>query len=259
MALAHPRISPDIFSLGPIHATWYGMMYVVGFLLGYWLGLRRVRGKPNWKSEEVGDLLTYLMLAVILGGRIGYVLFYGLSFWAQDFLYPLKINQGGMSFHGGLIGVVLACMLFARKKGKTTLEVGDFITPLVPIGLFFGRIGNFINGELWGRVTELPWGMIFTNAPDARPRHPSMLYEAFLEGIVLFLVLRRYSSRPRRCGRVTGMFLTGYGVFRFLVECVRAPDEQIGFVAFGWLTMGQLLCLPMLLFGVWLLLRKAAR
>lgn len=256
MALVHPQISRDIFSLGPFHATWYGMTYVAAFLLGYWLGLRRARRSENWKGEEVGDLLTYLMLGVILGGRIGYVLFYGMSFWAEDWLYPLKINRGGMSFHGGLIGVTLACMVFARKKSKTTLEIGDFIAPLVPIGLFFGRIGNFINGELWGRVTELPWGMIFAHAPDARPRHPSMLYEALLEGIVLFILLWRYAATERPRGRVTGMFLAGYGIFRFLVEFVRAPDAQIGFIGLGWLTMGQLLCVPMLLIGAWLLVRK---
>lgn len=259
MALIHPQIPRDIFSIGPIHVTWYGMMYVVSFLLGYWLGVRRTRKNPDWNEQDVTDLLTYLMLGVILGGRIGYVLFYGMSFWAENWLYPLEINRGGMSFHGGLIGVTLACILFARKKGKTTLEIGDFIAPLIPIGLFFGRIGNFINGELWGRVTELPWGMIFIDAPDLRPRHPSMLYEAFLEGIVLFFILSRYARVVRRSGRVTGMFLAGYGMFRFLIEFVRAPDQQIGFIAFGWLTMGQLLCVPMLFFGVWLLTRKSSQ
>lgn len=259
MALQHPQIDPYIFEFGFIKPTWYGLMYVVGFLLGYWLGLYRAKNDPKWSREAVGDLLTYIMLGVILGGRVGYVLIYGMGFWAQDWLYPLKIMDGGMSFHGGLIGVTLACMLFARKHEKTTLEIGDFIAPLIPIGLFAGRIGNFINGELWGRATDLPWGMIFQTAPDRLPRHPSQLYEAFWEGIVLFVVLWFYSATPRVRGRVTGMFLLVYGMGRLLIEFLREPDKQIGFVGIPGLTMGQLLSVPMVLIGLWLLKRRVAQ
>lgn len=256
MALVHPEINPDIFSIGPVHATWYGLMYVLAFVIGYALAVYKAKRSTDWQKEEVGDLLTYIMLGVILGGRIGYVLFYGLDFWRQDILYPLKVYDGGMSFHGGLIGVFVACFWFARKHQKTTLQIGDFIAPLVPIGLFFGRIGNFINGELWGKATDLPWGMIFQRAPDSLPRHPSMLYEAALEGIVLFCVLWIYAGKARARGKVTGLFLLGYAICRFAVEFVREPDAQLGYLAFHWLTMGQVLCIPMALIGLWLLLRK---
>lgn len=261
MALHHPQISPDIFSIGPLHVTWYGTMYVIGFTLGLWLGMRRAVSRPGlgWSKEQVSDLLTWMMLGTILGGRIGYVLFYvigadGFAPILRDPLLPLRIWDGGMSFHGGLIGVSLALMGYAYKHGRRTLDIGDFVAPLVPFGLFFGRIGNFINGELWGRPTELPWGMVFEHAPDALPRHPSQLYEAFWEGIVLFAVLNVYAMKPRKHGRVVGMFLAVYALGRFLVEFVREKDAQMSYYLFH-MTMGQMLTVPMALIGLWLLLR----
>ena len=252
--LQFPQISPYIIELGPVKPTWYGMMYVAGFVLGYWAARYRARHDPRWPVAQISDLLTYIMIGVIAGGRVGYVLFYGMGNWAKDWLYPLKIWEGGMSFHGGLLGVLIAMFFFARKQGKRYFEVTDFIAPLIPIGLFFGRIGNFINGELWGRVTDLPWGMVFPTG-GAFPRHPSQLYEAFLEGLVLFLMLWFYSKKTRPYGRVSGLFLVGYGVFRSAVEFVREPDSHLRYLAFDWLTMGMLLSLPMIAFGLWLLLR----
>lgn len=256
MALIHPQIDPNIFSIGPIHATWYGFMYVLGFACVYIFGsIRSKKAHACMTVEQLSDFLTYVILGVILGGRIGYVLFYGLSFWADDWLYPLKIYQGGMSFHGGLIGVTVACFLFSRRINRHFLEVGDFIAPLVPFGLFFGRIGNFINGELWGKTTNFFLGMVFPGAGNL-PRHPSQLYESFFEGLVLFIILWIYSSKPRKAGSVAGLFLLGYAVARFLIEFVRMPDAHLGYIAFGWLTQGQILTLPMFLFGAYLLLRK---
>ena len=248
--LPYPNINPIAFRLGPLKVHWYGLMYLVGFFGAWWLGTWRAR-KPhfNFKSEEVSDLLFYVVLGVILGGRIGYVLFY--NFWLEVHhpWYIFKVWDGGMSFHGGLLGVVIAMGWYGWRTGKGLFTVADFVAPLVPIGLFAGRIGNFINGELWGRVTTLPWGMVFPGAGPL-PRHPSQLYEAFLEGIVLFVVLMWYSSRPRPRMTTSGLFLLLYGIFRFLVEFVRAPDPQLGFVAFGWMTRGQELSLPMIFFGM---------
>lgn len=255
--LQFPQISPYIFELGPVKPTWYGMMYVVGFGLGYWAARYRARHDPRWPVALISDLLTYIMIGVIAGGRVGYVLFYGMGNWAKDWLYPLKIWEGGMSFHGGLLGVLIAMFFFARKHGKGYFEVTDFIAPLIPIGLFFGRIGNFINGELWGRVTDLPWGVVFpTGGP--MPRHPSQLYEALWEGLVLFALLWMYSAKPRAYGRVSGLFLIGYGIFRSAVEFVREPDSHLRYLAFDWLTMGMVLSLPMIVFGLWLCLRPQA-
>lgn len=255
--LQFPQISPYIFELGPVKPTWYGMMYVVGFGLGYWAARYRARHDSRWPVALISDLLTYIMIGVIAGGRVGYVLFYGMGNWAKDWLYPLKIWEGGMSFHGGLLGVLIAMFFFARKHGKGYFEVTDFIAPLIPIGLFFGRIGNFINGELWGRVTDLPWGVVFpTGGP--MPRHPSQLYEALLEGLVLFVMLWMYSAKPRPYGRVSGLFLIGYGIFRSAVEFVREPDSHLRYLAFDWLTMGMVLSLPMIVFGLWLCLRPQA-
>lgn len=253
--LQYPQINPYIFELGVIKPTWYGLMYVIGFYLGYWFGVYRSRYVAGWNKDLMSDVLTYLMLGVIVGGRLGYVLFYGLDFWAQDWLYPLKIMDGGMSFHGGLLGVIVAAMLFAHNKKMPMLDVGDFIAPLFPIGLFFGRLGNFINGELWGRTTDLPWGMVFpTGGP--LPRHPSQLYEMFLEGFVLFFILWGLSVRPHKRGMIMGAFLLGYGVFRTMVEFVREPDSHLNFIAFNWLTMGQLLSLPMMIVGLYFVLSK---
>ncbi len=263
--IQYHQIDPVAFSLGPLHVRWYGLMYLVGFLGGWWLARRRAeRPWGRWSARQVDDLLFYLVLGVVLGGRIGYVFFYQFPRLLGDPLYLFRIWEGGMSFHGGLLGVLLVLWWFARREGRSFLELGDFLAPLVPLGLGAGRIGNFINGELWGRVTDLPWGMRLPCAAFpaecggsfagwSPPHHPSQLYEATLEGLVLFVILWLFSSRPRPQGAVSGLFLVGYGVFRFLVEFVREPDPQLGYLAFGWLTMGQVLTLPMLLAGAGLL------
>lgn len=253
-----PEISPYIFKIGSIGPTWYGLMYVVGFLLGYQLAKYRAKRMPNWSEQQVSDLLTYAILGVILGGRIGYVLFYQLNTFLDNPFYLFKITEGGMSFHGGLLGVILALWLFARRHGKSLFDVGDFVAPIFPIGLFFGRIGNFINAELWGKVTDVPWGMVFPNG-GALPRHPSQLYEALLEGLVLFIIIWWFAGKKPAAGRLSGLFLMGYGIARFIVEFVRVPDAHLGYIAFDWLTKGQQLSLPMIVLGAYLLFRKVAR
>jgi phosphatidylglycerol:prolipoprotein diacylglycerol transferase len=253
MALQFPDIDPVIFSVGPLSVRWYGLMYLIGFALAMWLANRQAE-KPNsgWTKEQVSDLLFYGMLGVILGGRIGYVLFYQFSYFIENPLYLFRIDQGGMSFHGGTLGVITAIAIFAWTRKKSLFEVGDFVVPLVPLGLLAGRIGNFINGELWGRVTDVPWALIFpTGGPE--PRHPSQLYEAFLEGLVLFLILQWFIKKPRPAGSVAGVFLLGYGVFRFIVEYFREPDAHLGLFA-GVISMGQILSLPMVIGGLGLLI-----
>ena len=237
---------------------WLAGAYLFAFLAGW--GLARWRASrpawiaAGWNGQKVDDLLTWIMLGVVAGGRLGYVLFYDLPVYLDQPSEIFKIWNGGMSFHGGLIGVLLMGWWWSRRNKKKFMDVVDFVAPLVPPGLFFGRIGNFINGELWGGVTDGPLGMVFpTGGP--LPRHPSQLYEAGLEGLVLFVVLWVYSSRIRPTGRVSGLFAVLYGVFRFAVEFVRQPDPQLGYLAFGWLTMGQLLCVPLLIAGLWLLFR----
>ena len=254
--LAHPDFDPVAFSLGPLTVRWYGLMYMAGFLGGWILGRwRAARAGSGWTGREVDDLIAFCVLGVVLGGRLGYALFYAPEHYLAHPGALLRIWEGGMSFHGGLLGVLFAVWLFCRLKGKTFLQVGDFLAPMVPPGLFFGRIGNFINGELWGRATEASWGMVFADPmAGGVPRHPSQLYEAVLEGLVLFVVLWIFSRKKRARGRVSGLFLVLYACFRFLVEFVRQPD---GLVLMGWLTMGQILCLPMLGFGLWLLWRPA--
>lgn len=246
----YPHINPIALAIGPIKIHWYGLMYIVGFFTAWALGVYRAK-RPNsgWTAEQVGDLIFYAALGAVLGGRIGYMLFYDLPDFLANPLTIFKVWQGGMAFHGGLLGVVLAIWLFGRKFHKTFAEVGDFISPLVPLGLAAGRIGNFINGELWGRVTTMPWGVLYPNAGPL-PRHPSELYEFFLEGILLFTILWLYSAKPRPRGAVIGLFLIGYGTFRIIGECFRQPDIQLGFIAFDWLTMGQLLSIPMVLIGI---------
>jgi len=251
--LTYPDIDPIIFAIGPLKLRWYGMMYLLGFAAFWWLGSRRARREGSlWTPFQVQDFLFYGALGVILGGRIGYMLFYGFDALVENSLNLFRIWDGGMSFHGGLVGVLVAMAWYARRNGRTFFQLADFVAPLVPIGLGAGRIGNFINGELWGRPTDLPWGMVFPYV-DGQPRHPSQLYEVLLEGVVLFAVLWWYSAsaRPRRA--VSGLFLLLYGVFRFAVEFVRQPDVQLGFVAFGWITMGQVLSVPLIAFGAWLL------
>ena len=249
--IMYPDINPIAFRIGPLKVHWYGIMYLLGFA-GAW-GLARYRAtRPgsSWKPVDVDDLIFFSMLGVILGGRIGYVLFYGLMFWtAHNPWYPFEIWDGGMSFHGGLLGVILAMTLFAYRRGRHPADVYDFAAPLPPLGLFFGRLGNFINGELWGKPTTLPWGFDF----HGRVLQPSQLYEAFLEGLVLFTVMWWFTSKPRPRLAPSGLFLLLYGTFRFLVEFVRLPDPQLGYLAWGWLTMGQVLSAPMIFIGAVLL------
>ena len=251
------QIDPVALSIGSLQLRWYGLMYLAGFGLGWMLGRWRAsRPGSGWTGPDVDDLLTCVMIGIILGGRIGYVLFYDLPVYTHDPMEIMRIWNGGMSFHGGLLGVLGAFWYFARTRGRTFLEVSDFIAPLIPQGLFFGRLGNFINGELWGKVSDAPWAVVFPGAGPL-PRHPSQLYEAALEGLLLFIMLWVFSLKPRKVGAVSGLFALGYGVFRFAVEFVRMPDVQLGYLAFGWLTMGQLLCVPLILAGAWLLCRKA--
>jgi phosphatidylglycerol:prolipoprotein diacylglycerol transferase len=269
--LTYPDIDPVVLSLGPLTIHWYGAMYLLGFFGGWALGRWRAsRPDSQWSAKEVDDLLFYIVLGVVLGGRLGYVLFYGLADVVADPLSLLRIWEGGMSFHGGLLGVMLSMWLFGRRYGKGFFQSTDFIAPLVTIGLGTGRIGNFINGELWGGPGSVPWAMQVScdrfwqlcqnklQLPPGTlftpPLHPTQLYEAFLEGVVLFLILWLYSSRPRPVMAVSGLFLICYGVFRFAVELVRMPDAHIGYLAFGWLTMGQILTLPMLAGGALLML-----
>jgi phosphatidylglycerol:prolipoprotein diacylglycerol transferase len=248
-----PDIDPVAIYLGPLQIHWYGLMYLVGFLGGWWVGVYRAKQPHSgWRPEEISDFLFYIALGVILGGRLGYVLFYNLGHYLQHPLEVFYIWTGGMSFHGGMIGVGAALWFYARKTQRPWLAVTDFLAPLVPVGLAPGRIGNFINQELWGKVTDVPWGMVFkTGGP--LPRHPSQLYESALEGVVLFLILWFYARAPRPVGAVLAMFLIFYGLFRFLVELVREPDAQLGYLAFGWVTMGQVLSVPMILGGLGLL------
>jgi phosphatidylglycerol---prolipoprotein diacylglyceryl transferase len=252
--IPYPHIDPIAFSVGPVKVHWYGIMYLIGFAAYLALGTYRAR-KPQYplNPEQVGDALFYGALGVVLGGRIGYVLFYNLPLYAAHPLQVFAVWDGGMSFHGGLVGVILAMAWFARRIGLRLFQVTDFVAPMVPIGLAMGRIGNFINGELWGKVTTLPWGMVFPKGGPL-PRQPTQLYEFFFEGVVLFSVLWLFSKKPRPMGAVSGLFLLIYGIFRFLVEFVREPDPQLGYVAFGWVTMGQVLSLPMILLGAGLLI-----
>lgn len=254
-----PEISPYIFKVGSIGPTWYGLMYAVGFLIGYQLVKHWVKSRSDWNEDLVSSLLTYVIFGVILGGRIGYVLFYHFDLFLQNPLYLFKITEGGMSFHGGLLGVIAAVWLFSYRNQRPFFPVMDFIAPVFPLGLFFGRIGNFINGELWGHATNVPWAVVFPQDPQQLPRHPSQLYEAVLEGLVLFIVVYWFAKSKPATGRVSGLFLLGYGLARFAVEFVRLPDAHIGYMAFGWLTRGQLLTIPMMLIGLFLLLRKVSK
>ncbi len=254
--LTYPGFDPVALQLGPIAIRWYGLMYLVGFAGGWWLGrVRAARADAPVTPVQVDDLVFYVALGVILGGRVGYMLFYGFDQLVENPLNLLRIWEGGMSFHGGLLGVIVAMVVFARKTACGFFRLADFVAPLVPIGLFAGRIGNFINGELWGKPADLPWAFVV----DGQGRHPSQLYEAGLEGVVLFVILWVYSAQPRPVMSVSGLFLAVYGLCRFAVEFVRLPDAHIGYLAFGWLTMGQVLSLPMLLAGIgmiWLAYRR---
>ncbi|MBL8199487.1 MAG: prolipoprotein diacylglyceryl transferase [Chromatiales bacterium] len=242
----YPEFDPVALRIGPLAVRWYGITYLVGFAAAWYLGRRRAaRADSPITPLQVDDLIFYAALGIILGGRIGYMLFYGFDQLLDNPLNIFRIWEGGMSFHGGFLGVLLAMWLYARRLGRGFFQLMDFVAPLVPIGLGAGRIGNFINGELWGAPTTVPWAFIV----DGEARHPSQLYEAGLEGLALFLILWVYSARPRPVMAVSALFLIGYGVFRFAVEFVRLPDAHMGYLAFGWVTMGQVLTLPMLVFG----------
>lgn len=248
--LTYPEINPIALQIGPLAIHWYGVMYLIGFFVGWaLLVLRMKRRNTGFDREAVADIVFYTALGVVIGGRVGYVLFYDWAYFISHPLFLVEVWKGGMSFHGGLVGVIVSLSIYAYRHHRSLLDITDFIVPVVPIGLGAGRLGNFINGELWGRVTDLPWGMIFPKAGDL-PRHPSQLYELGLEGVLLFLIVWIYSSKPRPRGAVSGLFLILYGVFRFMVECVREPDPQVGYIALGWMTEGQLLSLPMIVIGM---------
>ena len=278
MTVLH-QIDPIALSLGPLQVHWYGVMYLLAFATAWWLGQRRIgQGRlPGVDGNGFSDLLFYGMLGVVLGGRLGYVLFYALGDALRDPLMVVRLWDGGMSFHGGLLGVLAASWLWSRRQGLHFFDTMDFVAPLVPAGLGFGRLGNYIGGELWGKYTGAGWGVVFPSglpaqfqgldpaalraqfdagALDAFARHPSQLYQAFLEGVAMFCVLWWFSRRPRPRYAVSGMFALLYGAFRFLVELVRVPDPQLGYLAFGWLTMGQVLSLPLVALGLFLLWRS---
>lgn len=261
--LKYPEIDPvavsiDAFTiagktLGPFAIHWYGLMYLFGFAGGWFLAVHRAKKSERViRPNQAEDLTFYSAMGVILGARIGYVVFYNFSAWLDDPLMIIRVWEGGMSFHGGLIGLATAMLLFAAKIKRNFFDLVDYIAPFAPIGLFFGRIGNFIGGELFGRASDVPWAMVFPKDPGVA-RHPSQLYEAALEGIVLFIILFWFSQKPRPRGAVIGLFMLGYGSFRFFVEFFREPDSHIMFDLFGWMTRGQILCVPMMVVGLGLL------
>ncbi len=253
--LVHPQFNPVALALGPVQIHWYGLTYLVAFGLFLWLANRRVRlpwfADVGWTRRDVEDLLFWGVLGVVLGGRIGYALFYKFDHYAANPLEILAVWKGGMSFHGGMLGVIIAMVAFAHKRGRPWLQVTDLIAPCVPTGLASGRIGNFINGELWGRPADasVPWAMVFPQSGSETPRHPSQLYQFAMEGLLLFALLWLYARHPRKTGQVSGAFLVGYGVFRFIAEYFREPDSFLGLRALG-LSQGQWLCVPMVLGGV---------
>ena len=252
--LPYPEIDPVAIAIGPLKVHWYGLAYLVGLGFAWWLAVRRsARPDTAVQREQVDDLIFYSALGIILGGRLGYALFYGTDQVLSDPSWLLRIWQGGMSFHGGLLGVMLAMYWYGRKQGIAYLRMLDFLAPLAPIGLALGRLGNFIGQELWGRASEVPWAMVFPRDPLQLARHPSQLYQFALEGALLFVVVLWFSSKPRPAGAVAGVFGIGYGVLRFVAEFFREPDAHLGFQALGWVTRGQILCIPMILIGAFLL------
>jgi len=264
------NFDPIAVSIGPLDIHWYGVMYLIAFLSFWLIGNHRALTQPwwGWSKQDVSDVLFYGMLGVILGGRLGYMLFYASDMLLDNPLSLFRIWDGGMSFHGGLLGVMVAVFWFARSTGRAFWQVADFVAPMVPLGLAFGRLGNFIGGELWGRLSDVPWAMIFakstgfragenealieawqSGALDHLARHPSQLYQSGLEGLCLFAILMVYSRKPRPSAAISGLFLIGYGLFRIIAEFFRQPDEHLGFLAMHWLTMGMLLSLPMIAAG----------
>ncbi len=251
--ITFPQIDPIIFSLGPISLRWYGLMYLIGFGFAYWLGMRRAKNSNGvWTAENVDQLIYTCFWGVVLGGRIGDVFFYNFDRFLQDPLFLFRIWEGGMSFQGGFIGVIVDMIRVSARQKRSFWQTSDFIAPLIPFGLGMGRIGNFINDELWGRVTDVPWAVLFPSG-GYLPRHPSQLYEAFLEGVVLFFILQWFIRKPRPAGSVAGLFLIGYGVCRFVVEYVRDVAPNVN-TASDLITRGQLLSLPMIIGGIVIML-----
>ncbi len=259
LAIPYPPIDPVAVSLGPFAIRWYALAYIAGLILGWRYCLALAKRPPQVaRPQDIDDFLVWATLGVVLVGRSGYVLFYNLNEYLAHPIEIVELWRGGMSFHGGAAGVFIAILLFCRQRGIALLSFAYIISCAVPIGLFFGRIANFINAELWGRATDVPWAMVFPTDVDRLPRHPSQLYEASLEGAVLFLVLwvlQRAGGTRERPGRLTGVFLAGYGAARIVVECFREPDRQLGYVLLDAITMGQILSAPLVIFGLWLALR----
>lgn len=256
--LPYPHIDPIAVALGPLQLHWYGVMYIIAFISGWLLGRYRAsRPGSGWSTEQVDDLATWIMLGIIVGARLGYIVFYDLPTYLADPMEIIRVWNGGMSFHGGLLGVLFVAIWWKFQHKKRFLDVTDFVAPLVPLGLLFGRIGNFINAELWGKVTTAHWGMIFPGAGDL-PRHPTQLYEAGFEGLLMFLILWIYSRKHRPLGAVSGLFAVLYSIIRIGVEFFRIPDAHLGYLFLNSITMGQILCLPLLLIGI-LLLALACR
>lgn len=258
--LPYPEIDPVALSLGPLKVHWYGLTYLTGLAFAWWLAARRTR-RP-WsvvKRDQVDDLIFYAALGVVLGGRTGYVLFYGGDKLLQDPLWLFRVWEGGMSFHGGFLGVLIAMYLFARRHKIGFGSLMDFVAPLVPVGLALGRLGNFIGQELWGRPSDVPWAMVFPRDPLQLARHPSQLYQFALEGVLLFAIMMWFSSKERPAWAVSGVFALGYGCLRFVAEFFRQPDDNIKTLVFGWMTRGQLLSLPMIALGIYLIVSAYRR
>ena len=259
--LIHPEINPVALQLGPLAIHWYGLTYLAAFGLFFFLATLRLRHQPYasitgpgaWARRDIEDILFLGVMGVVIGGRLGYCLFYKPAYYAAHPLEIFYVWQGGMSFHGGMLGVLASQLWFAHSRKRPWLQVMDFIAPCVPTGLAAGRVGNFINGELWGRFSspDLPWGMVFKNSGSMLPRHPSQVYQFLLEGLLLFVLLWLYARKPRKMGQVSGAFLVGYGIFRFIAEFFREPDDYLGLLTLG-MSMGQWLCVPMIIAGVWL-------
>ena len=264
--IAYPNVDPIAFSIGPLAVRWYALSYIAGIVFAVWYIRRLVANPVLWNGktptatpQQIDDVFVWITLGVILGGRIGYILFYNFSHFLADPLAIFRLWEGGMSFHGGFLGVAVALYLYARRIGTTLDRLLDLGAAAAPVGLGLGRLANFINGELYGRPTEMPWAMIFPHDPAQLPRHPSQLYEALLEGLVLFLAVRIATHRFKALahpGRASGIFALGYGLSRIIAECFREPDVQLGYLAFGFITMGMILSLPLLAIGIWLSLRS---